>query len=74
MAIEQDAIDAVDGAILTQASTSVKKLTDAMGNSFENVSIKEQIEAREMLNKILVKSKRTSMFDKFKFGRKWSVK
>lgn len=73
MAIDQTTIDNLDTAINTQVTSPIKKLTDAIGNTFENSSLKEQIEAREMLNRISVKKTRTSMFDKFKFGKKWSA-
>ena len=72
MAIDQNTIDTLDTSINTQVASPVKKLTDAIGNSFENSSLKEQIEAREMLSRISTKKARTSMFDKFKFAKKWS--
>jgi hypothetical protein len=73
MAIDQTTIDTLDTSINAQAVSPVRKLTDAIGNSFENSSLKEQIEAREMLSRISAKKTRTSMFDKFKFAKKWSA-
>jgi hypothetical protein len=73
MALDQTTIDNLDTAINSQVTSPVRKLTDAIGNSFENSSLKEQIEARDMLSRISVKKARTSMFDKFKFAKKWTA-
>lgn len=71
MAIDETIINTLDDTIAKQAETSVKRITDAVGNTFEKSSLKEQIEARQILNNIAVKKARTSMFDKFTFAKKW---
>jgi hypothetical protein len=73
MAIDETTINTLDTAINKQVASPIKRTTDAVGNTVEKSSLKEQIEARELLNKISVKKSRTSMFDKFCFGKKWTT-